>query len=337
VVNIGLVGAGYIGRLHAIVIHKNFSDAKVVKVFDAVERKGRQLADQVGASYCANLEGVMDDPGVNAVAICTPTYLHAEMVALAAQKGKDIFCEKPLALSVQEADGMIGVTEERGVKAFCGHVLRFWPVYVRARHVVQDGALGKPLFVYCERLLTMPTYTEKAWNQSEGRGGGVALDVQIHDLDFVAWLLGTPTEVNSVGLRDESRGGWVHIATQLKFESGSRALVQAGWRFPETFPFTMGFRIVCEKGVIEWSFRAGQLLEQRDSESPLVVYNERGEPRREVIDKTDAFLLEWRYFLDCLRNDKPVSESTFRDGKKALALALATMDSARDGRPVRPL
>ena len=104
----------------------------------------------------------------------------------------------------------------------------------------------------------MPTYTEKAWNAVEKNGGGVALDVQIHDIDFLSWVMGEATEVESTGIYEERIGGWAHISTVLRYKNGSSALVQAGWRFPEDFPFTMGFRFLCEKGVIEWSFRAGK-------------------------------------------------------------------------------
>jgi predicted dehydrogenase len=235
--------------------------------------------------------------------------------------------------SLKEADSMIEVTEKHGVRAFCGHVLRFWPVYVRAREIIQEGKLGKALVAYCERLLTMPTYTENAWNRSEKYGGGVALDVQIHDLDYVAWLMGRPEEVSSAGLYDPDRGGWSHITTQVKFTSGTHAFVQAGWRFPESFPFTMGFRIVCERGAVEWSFRAGKLLEQRDSESSLVVYMDDGGARREAIDKTDAFHLEWKYFIERAEAGASIEKSTFMDGRNALHLALTTMESAKQGRP----
>jgi predicted dehydrogenase len=333
--SIALVGAGYIGRLHADVIHASFPDARILKVHDPVQKKSRELAERVGAAHCGTPRDILDDPGIDVIVVCTPTHLHAEMVIQAAEHGKDIFCEKPLAMSLSEADQMIRVTEARGVRAFCGHVLRFWPVYVKARQVLQGGSLGKPLFAYCERLLTMPTYTEKAWNRAEKLSGGVALDVQIHDLDFVSWVMGEPEVIRSIGLRDDAQGGWAHIATQIEFGGGGRAVVQAGWTYPGTFPFTMAFRILCEKGALEWSFRAGQLLEQRDVESPLILYGKHGQPQAVPVDGTDAFLHEWKYFLGCIRDGAPIRESTFHDGRNALAMALATRESAASGSPVR--
>ncbi len=137
------------------------------------------------------------------------------------------------------------------------------------------------------------------------------MDVHIHDLDFVACVMGQPAEVRSSGICDPGMGGWSHISSQLIFADDSRALVQAGWRFPETFPFTMGYRIVCETGVLEWSFRAGKLLEQREAESYLVTYRKDGWVEREPADATDAFLQEWRYFLGCLEKKEEIANSTF--------------------------
>jgi predicted dehydrogenase len=230
---------------------------------------------------------------------------------------------------------MIAAVRKNRTAALCGHVLRFWPVYVRAKEIIASGSLGKPLFGYCERLLTMPTYTEKAWNAVEKRGGGVALDVQIHDIDFLSWVMGEAIELESKGVYEPAMGGWAHITTTLRYRNGGSALVQAGWRFPEDFPFTMGFRFLCEKGVVEWSFRAGKLLEQRDTPSFLSIYRYGGKVESEQIDKTDAFLLEWKYFLECLQNHTPVEKASFENGKQALRLALATSESARSGKRVR--
>jgi predicted dehydrogenase len=332
---IALVGVGYIGKLHANVIRNNFPEARIAAIVEEVEPKGRAFAAECGAQYCASLAEALALPEIDTVAICTPTFLHEEMVFEAVNRGKRIFCEKPLAVSVRQADRMVAAVRKSGTVALCGHVLRFWPVYMRARDIVAGGSLGKPLFGYCERLLTMPRYTEKAWNSMEKNGGGVALDVQIHDLDFLSWVMGEAAAVESRGIYDPAMGGWSHISTMVTYRGGGRGLVQAGWKFPEDFPFTMGFRILCERGAVEWSFRAGKLLEQRDVPSFLSIYREGGSVQNEPIDKTDAFLLEWKYFLNCVQKGTPIQKGSFEDGREALRLALATAESARSGRPVR--
>jgi len=333
-IRIAIVGAGYIGQLHARLLHKEFQNVSVAAIVDKEEEKGRKLASDAGAVYYSDFETMLKQEDTNVVAICTPTLLHADMVLKSAEAGKYIFCEKPLAPTMNDALRMIEAVNKYKITAMAGHVLRFWPVYIKVKEMVSNNELGKPIHCYCERLLTIPAYTQDGWNR-DPRLGGVAFDVQIHDLDFMLWLFGKPKNVVSKGIYDESFGGWLHIQSSIDFNNDVMGLVQAGWGFPIQFPFTMGFRILCEKGTIEWSFRAGQLLEERSAKAGLFVYDTKGSTHTLDVDQTDAFLLQWRYFLNCIENNERVDNATFEDGKNALELALATMKSAYEGKPVK--
>jgi predicted dehydrogenase len=332
---VAITGAGYIGILHAKILRRAFKNVKISAVVDSVKEKGEKLADEAGAPFYRDFGEMLEKSETDVVAVCTPTYLHADMVRRAAGSKKHIFCEKPLALTVKDADAMIEAVEKRRVYAIAAHVLRFWPVYVRGKQIVEKGGLGRPVQGYCERLLTFPSYTEKAWNRKEALSGGVALDVQIHDLDYLSWLFGRPMNVVSTGIRKNDFGGFKHIVSNVTFKNGVVGTVQAGWGFPAEFPFTMGFRILCEKGAVEWSFRAGKLLEERGQQALLRVYARDGSVRDEQTDSTDPFELQWRYFLDCLEKGRKISNASFEDGRNALALALATIDSANRNRPVK--
>lgn len=327
---IAIVGAGYIGQLHANVLQGGFKNTSVVAIVDTVEDKGRKLALNTGAVYYRDFDTMLKREELDVVAICTPTFLHTDMVVKSAEAGIQIFCEKPLAHTVNDAVHMIDAVKKNNIKAMAGHVLRYWPVYVKAKEIVGNNELGKPLHCYCERLLTIPTYLENDWNMNTSLGG-VALDVQIHDLDFLIWLFGKPKSVESKGVYDESYGGWLHIQSSVKFNHDIVGLVQAGWGFPTRFPFTMGFRILCENGTIEWNFRAGKLLEERDKQAGLIVYDTSGSTHTIDVDQTDPFILQWKYFLDCLENNKKIDNATFEDGKEALSLALATIKSSSEG------
>jgi predicted dehydrogenase len=333
-VRIAIVGAGYIGQLHAHILHKEFENASVVAIVDKEEKKGRKLASDTGGVYYSDFEMMLKKEDADVVAICTPTRLHANMVLKSAEAGKHIFCEKPLAPTVHDALRMIKAVKRYKITAMAGHVLRFWPVYAKVKEMVSNKELGKPIHCYCERLLTIPAYTQDGWNR-DPLLGGVAFDVQIHDLDFMLWLFGKPKKVVSNGVYDESFGGWLHIQSSIDFVNDTTGLVQAGWGFPDQFPFTMGFRVLCEKGTIEWSFRAGQLLEERDLKANLLVYDTNGSTQKVNVDPTDAFILQWQYFLTRIVNNETVDNATFEDGKKALELALATIKSASKGELVR--
>jgi UDP-N-acetylglucosamine 3-dehydrogenase len=330
-IEIALVGAGYIGRIHAQIIGSLGDTARVVAVTDRIGKKGKALSDEIGAAFYPNLETLLANVEVDAVAVASPTESHEAYVTLAARRGKHVFCEKPLAQSLDEADRMIEAVRNNGVGAMAGHVLRFWPVYVRTREIIASGEIGNPMHGYCERLLALPDWQEGGWHLRQKDGRAAAFDVQIHDLDYLTWLFGRPLKVQSGGLYDADRGGWMHMNTRVDYEGGRTGYVQAGWGFPKGYPFTMTIRILCEGGTVEWNFKAGQLLETRDREAPLVVYKNDGSFSEERVDRGDPFLLEWRYFFDCISEGRKIERATFEEGRTALKLALASIESACKG------
>jgi len=333
-IRIALVGTGYIGKLHTQVIRNHVEGGAVVAVTDTVLQKGKAFADEVGATFYEDIDTLLDAAQVDAVAICTPTDSHARYLGAAVARGKHVFCEKPLAQSLHEADGMRESVRRSGVKAMCGHVLRFWPVYVKAREIIESGELGRPLHGYCERLLAFPDWQEKRWHISQKDGAAAAFDIQIHDLDYLTWLFGKPLKVQSHGLYDAAHGGWMHMNSRVDYEGGQVGHVQASWGFPAEYPFTMTIRVLCEGGAVEWSFKAGQLLETRDVEAPLMVYRNSDSFRVDDVDQTDPFVLQWRYFFDCIEKDEEIGRATLDEGRTALSLAIASIESAKEGRDI---
>lgn len=334
-VRIAIIGAGYIGNIHARVIHDHIDNASVAAVFDSIPEKGRMLADDIGADAFDDVTAMLGSTEIDAVAVCSPTVSHQAYVTIAAERGKHVFCEKPLAHSLDEADRMIKIVSRKGVQAMSGHVLRFWPVYVRAKEIIDSGELGKPLHGYCERLLALPDWQEGGWHLRQKDGRAAAFDVQIHDLDYLNWIFGNPLKIRSNGLFDEARGGWIHMNTRVVYEGDHTGYVQAGWGFPAEYPFTMTIRVLCERGAVEWNFKAGKLLETRDREAPLMVYKDDSSYAVGKIDQSDPFLLEWRYFIDCIERGEDIERATFEEGRTALKLVLASIESVKLGSEIR--
>ena len=328
-VKVAIIGAGFIGEIHAN-SYKQIKNANVVAVVDKVERKGIKLAEKIGTSFYEDLNDLFENQEVDCIDICTPTFLHADMAVRAAEAGKNVFCEKPLALSLKEADRIIEALKKNKVKAMVGHVIRFWPEYVKAKEIVSSGQLGEPLYVFCERLAITPDWQEGNWVTNEKYSGGVSVDLHIHDLDYLIWLFGKPILVKAQGVYDKKLSSLVHIATTIEFENGKSALAEGGWAFKGSFPFTMILRILCEKGTIEWVFRAGKNIEKREQKADLIVYENNGSIYNLEVDQTDAYLLECKYFIDCIDNNRPVKRATCEDGRLALELALAATKSAKE-------
>jgi len=318
-IKVAIVGAGFIGETHAN-SYRQIDNADIVAIVDNVEKKGKKFAKKFGAAFYANLDDLIKSENVDSIDICTPTFLHTEMAIKAANAGKNIFCEKPLALSLEDADRIIEAAKKNNVKAMVGHVIRFWPEYAKAKEIVDSGQLGEPLHAFCERLAVTPDWHEGNWG---------------YDLDYLIWLFGKPSLVKAQGVYNEKLGGLVHIATNIEFENGKSGLAEGGWGFSGSFPFTMVLRILCEKGSIEWIFRAGKNIEERSQKANLTVYKSDGSIDEPKVEQEDGYLLECKYFIDCLENNKDIEIATLEDGRNALELALTATKSAKEGKTIK--
>jgi predicted dehydrogenase len=319
VVKVGIIGAGYIGEIHAE-CYKKIKNAELMAIVDVVDEKRIKLAAKYNVKSYSSTDDLLKYEDVECVDICVPSFLHSKIFKKVGEAGKHVFCEKPLALTLDDADEMIDVAKKNKIKAFVGHVLRFFPEYVKAKEIIKKGNLGRPLYGSFNRLFSIPS---QDWADNEKYGGGVTLDLQIHDLDIMIWIFGKPNIVKSQGLYDKKTGGFNQVVTTVKFEEGGLGLAETGWAFSKGFPNMMGFRILCEKGVIEWLRRKN--LEKND----LIVYKSNGSADVLNVEQIDAFLSECQYFIDCIDKNLEIKQSTFEDGRKALELALAAVKSAK--------
>ncbi|MBL7123427.1 MAG: Gfo/Idh/MocA family oxidoreductase [Actinobacteria bacterium] len=333
-VNIAIIGAGFMGKTHAVA-HREIDNSNIIAIVDRVEEKGKKLAEEFNAKFYLDIDNLLKDESIDAVDICVPTFVHKDLAIKAANAGKHILCEKPLTLSLEDADEMIEAVERNKVKAMVGHVLRFWPEYIKIREIVNSGKLGESLFGFCERILVPPDWFEENWGLNEKNSGGVPLDLHIHDLDYLIWVFGKPSIVSAQGVYNPKLGGIVHITTNIEFENGKSGFAEGGWGFTGDFPFTMVVRILCESGSIEWIFRAGKNIEERAQSAEVTIYEKDKSAYTIEVDQTDAYFLECKYFVDCIMNDNPIEKATFKDGRASLELALAARESAKEKKIVK--
>jgi len=332
-VRVALIGTGFIGEVHAN-SYANIENAELAAIISTTEERGREFAGRFGARYYPNLQEALKNESIDCVDICTPTVVHADMAVEAAEAGLNILCEKPLALTLEDADRVIEAVERKSVKAMAAHTMRFWPEYVKAKEIVDGGTLGAPLHAFCTRLAAAPDWHKNGWGLDENLGGGASVDLHIHDLDYLIWLFGKPKLVNAVGVRIDSLGGVSHITTNVSFQNGTSALAEGGWAFSSSFPFTMAFRILCEKGTVEWTFRAGKNIEDRSQKASLLVYKDDGSVDEPDVPAGDGYQLQCQYFIDCIDHDQDITRVTLQDGRDALELALAATKSAKENKTV---
>lgn len=319
-----VVGAGFMGRQH-VESYGNIPEAQVVAVVDPQrEEFAEEVAKICGARAETDLEKVLADPEIEVVDICTPTFLHREQVEKAAQAGKQVICEKPIALTVEDAEAIVEAVRRAGVKFMVAHCLRFWPEYATAKRLIEEGTIGEPLAVTASRYSPFPGWTWTSWILDPKRSGSATTDLLIHDFDMVSWILGRPKTVYARGLISQ-RGGLDHAFLVIEHEGGRTSHVEGGWLMPQDYGLRMTLKVIATRGVIEIDNKA---------EHTLVLHLPEKGPQYPELPLEDGYTGELRYFISCVREDREPTVITPEDAIVALKTCLAALKSAQEKRPV---
>ncbi len=327
---VGIVGAGSMGFAHAHA-WKMIAPmgAELVGITARHKDTANALAKQYGLKVYDSYEKLIAD--VDIVDICTPTGLHRDMTVQAAEAGKHVFCEKPIALTLEDGRAMIDACEKANVRLFVGLVVRFFPQYVAAQQAVASGQIGRVGVIRLTRAGYQPRKSLDNWFTDESRSGGMILDLMIHDYDYARWLGGNVTRVFAKSVRSKQRDAPGDYAlVTLRFENGAIGHVEGGWAYPPPF-FRTSMDIAGTDGLIEWT----------SDNSSTVQIHLMNPPKQDVaevavpidLDVENPFSAEIGHFYDAVVNDKPFSV-TAEDALAALQIALAVRESLQTGRSV---
>ena len=332
-IKIGIVGCGFMGKMHAN-CYRTLQNVKVIGVSDIRQDKAKELANLTGARVFSNADELINNKEIDAIGVFLPTHLHKELVIKSAQAKKHIFCEKPFALTVKDAEEMIRETKKAKVKLMIGMVLRFWPEYIEFKRIVDSKVYGRLATLTCTRLGSGPIFGWDRWYFDQKRSGGAALDLHIHDTDYIYYLLGKPKSVYS--LRRRTNNNLEYIYTTYKYED-TVVNAEGGW-VEESFGFVQ---------VIRGIFEDGTILEYNSKNQPLIIYGkEKAElvniPKLKVdsidvggnISELGAYYNEDKYWIECLQNDKYPERVTPEDAKASLEIVLKEVKSAEIGKEI---
>jgi len=262
------------------------------------------------------------------VDVCLPTYLHEPAVVAAAEAGKHVLCEKPVALSLAQVERMRSAVASAGVQAMVAQVIRFWPGYLMIRDMIERGELGKLLAVHAGRLGRLAGWT--TWYAKPELSGGALFDLHIHDLDWLYYLFGQPDSVYAMGVQAES-GAWNHVLTSLDYGE-VKVTAEASLCMPDGFPFTTLFHVLGDKGYAEYRFGGAQSDPAAASkQQSLVVYLSGQPPQYPACSDADPYLAEIAYFVDCLDRGAGPTLATLDQARDVLAIVLAIRESLETG------
>jgi len=329
-INVGLIGAGRIGRVHAEHLATRIPAANLVAVTDVVAEAAEKLAGdyQIPAAY-QDTRRIMEDPAIEAVVICSSTDTHARMIEEAARAGKHVFCEKPIALDLARIDQALATVDRAGVKLQVGFQRRFDPSFQRAREAVVSGQIGVPNILRITSRDPQPPPIEYV-----RVCGGIFLDMTIHDFDMARFLMGD--EVDEVYaacgvLVDPAIGEAGDVDTAvvtLQFAGGALGAIDNSRR--AAYGYDQRVEVFGSQGMVTVSNHAPNAAVISDAggiHAPL--------PLHFFIERyTEAYEAEMRAFVECVLHDTP-PPVTGRDGRIPVVMGYAAQLSLAEHRPVR--
>lgn len=326
--SIGLIGAGRMGTFHATALARHLHGARLVALADPAPGAAARLAEQLEVERVHTDPHVLiEDPAVEAVVIVAPARSHAELVVAAARAGKPVFCEKPMAVTLEEADRAIAACGEAGVALQVGFNRRFATSFRTAQAMIAAGRIGAP------QLLRSLTRDPALQNPAAVKPWTIFLETLIHDFDTLNFLNPGARAIQVYAVADalvrpdfRDQGLLDTAVVTIRYDNGAIATAEAN------FQAVYGYDV---RGEVFGS--AGMLTAGDVRTSELVCYGAEGisqtTQRADTELLRDAYLDELRAFVDAVRGGTPVPVGA-ADARAALAIALAAIESVKSGQPV---
>ena len=328
--NLGVIGAGRIGQLHAAHLRNRIRGAQVVAITDALPAAAAACAQRLGIpSHGTDYRPLLADPAIDAVVICSPTDTHTEIIQAAAAAGKHIFCEKPIDVDLSRIDVAIAAVRKAEVLFQVGFNRRFDPNFQRVHQAVVKGEVGTPHQVHITSRDPGPPPIEYI-----RQSGGIFLDMTIHDFDMAQFLVDSPiVEVYATGgVRVDpaigTAGDLDTVVILLKYANGATGIIencrQAAYGYDqrvEVFGSAGAIRI-------DNNYPNNAILSTKESVR-------RDLPHHFFLTRyTDSYIAEMECFLEAIRSKSP-SPVSGESARVPVVIAMAAKRSVAENRPVR--
>lgn len=321
---VGIIGHGFIGRQHL----RSWAEIGVeLHIFSLSALGG--VSNEFDVASHPDADSLIK--AVDVVDICTPSHSHAELAVRAARLGRHVICEKPIALTLEDAEAMLQAARTHERRLLVAQVVRYFPEYRALRRAVNSGAVGDVAVVRLARETFPPSRPVHDWLFDAALSGGIIGDLMIHDIDYAIWLAGPVRRVYAKTMRIVSEFE-DHAYAILTHESGVLTHLTASWaQVPPRFRTRI--EIAGQQGLLVFDSDASRTLSPQFRDAA-------GSGSRSAVglpDTTsghnDPFTAELRDFLDCIEQGVE-PQVTAQDGVAALRVALAANQSSRTGQPV---
>jgi myo-inositol 2-dehydrogenase/D-chiro-inositol 1-dehydrogenase/scyllo-inositol 2-dehydrogenase (NAD+) len=331
---IAVIGSGRAGMIHARNFASGLEGARLVAMVDPIPAAREAALRELGIDKgYPDYRQALADRAVDAVVVVTPTAYHREIVVAAAEAGKNVLCEKPMAMTADECSAMIAACESAGVKLQIGFMRRYHPDFLAAKEALDSGAIGDPVLV---KSLTRGPSVPQPWMYDIAKSNGPLAEVNSHDIDTLRWFAGDDfAEVYAVAdnyrcpeARAQHPDFYDNVAMTVRFVRGAQGMIDGAQGVG--YAYDARAEVVGTKGVLLVGALERSSLVVCGSDSRLVTPAVRS--WRDLF--ADAYREEDRAFVRCILEDLTPSPSG-RDGLEAVRAVNAGNRSIASGKPVR--
>jgi len=319
---VGVAGCGGLGRSEARIV-KDLEGVQLVGVCDVILANAQKAAADLGIDKAYdNHHQLIDENDLDCMLVVTPTYTHAEITVDAANAGLHVFCEKPMAITLEECDSMLEAAEDNNVKLMIGFVRRFQPNYREMKRRVDAGDIGEVRLVQSVRMGGRPPVGIGEWRRKRDKVGGLH-SAYIHEMDQILWLAGNVKTVRGVANFGSLENTDVEdsIWMLMEFENGAIGAMGSSQVYP------VGWYELGVGGTTGAMRIAG-------GTASIVLKKHTGEDETIELESNDAFVEELNHFFECVRNDeKPLASGL--DGRRSLEVVMAAFESAETGKIIK--
>ena len=327
-IKVGLIGCGFMGGMHSACYAALANlGVKVTAVADVRREYAENLAN--GAEIYATGMELIEKADVDVVDVCLPTHLHAAHAVAAMKAGKNVFVERPIAFKDEDMELILKTEAETGAKVQVGQVIRQWTEYVWLKKAVDAGTFGKVQHGMFRRLSSRPEWAWEGWLHQVDKSGGVAVDMHVHDVDFVRYIMGEPDVVKAHAHRD-AEGVIQQINAVYGYGNNVSIALESGWDYPADFPFTADFRVKFEKATVIGGggvvnvYPLGGAAYQAELEEEFQGDNDIGGN----ISSLGGYYNELKYFVEGLQGKNDLSVATVSEAIKSVQLVKREVEAA---------
>jgi phthalate 4,5-cis-dihydrodiol dehydrogenase len=322
VIRIGIIGAGAFGAKHAQAI----ASVDGVKVVASSRRNSAALTEytnRFGGRGYTDYHDLLNDNEVDAVVVATPHQTHTSVVEAAANAGKHILLEKPMALTLGECDRILHWAKEAGIKLMLGHTGHFIPAMQSAKKLLESGEMGEVVYGVATKSKQWMNPDRREWHLDRTCGGGMWMTIGVHALDQLTWLVGAPVEKVSAQMQTrfhDQKADDTGMAFLRYADGATGTAVAIGF---QTGVFTFVTELTCTKGMLKIDNGRGVFI-GKDEQWQLVP----GSTRENWM--AAALANEWQAFANAIEHDSETAV-TGEFGRHIMAVAFASEESSRLG------